>query len=124
MILVAPSTTAASSSSPGTARMNGRKMMTVIGSAKAASGRATPSQLSSRWTCLSRKYTGSEATLAGNSRPIANIMYQASRPGNLYRASANDAIAPSPTARPVTTTEISALLPRFCQKVAEVRIDL
>ena len=45
-ILVAPSTTAASSSSPGIARMNGRRMMIVTGSANAASGSATPNQLS------------------------------------------------------------------------------
>src|SRR5947207_14359125 len=45
-ILVAPSTVAASSSSAGIARMNGRRMTMVTGSENAASGSATPNRLS------------------------------------------------------------------------------
>ncbi len=43
-----PSMAAAASSSPGTARKNGRRMKIVTGSENAASGSATPSRCSSR----------------------------------------------------------------------------
>jgi hypothetical protein len=46
-IRVAPSTTAASSSSPGIARMNGRRITIVMGSPNAPSARARPYRLSS-----------------------------------------------------------------------------
>jgi hypothetical protein len=46
---VAPSTVAASSSSAGIARMNGRRMTIVTGSENAASGSATPNRSSSRF---------------------------------------------------------------------------
>ena len=52
---VQPSIAAASSSSAGTARMNGRRMITVIGIPNAASGSATPSSVSSRWSWRSSR---------------------------------------------------------------------
>ncbi len=60
--LVAPSTTAASSSSPGIARMNGRKMMIVIGSENAASAGPRRASCRAGWTGSSSRYSGSEAT--------------------------------------------------------------
>ena len=44
---LAPSSTAASSSSPGMACMNGRRITIVTGNENAASGIATPQKLSS-----------------------------------------------------------------------------
>ena len=79
-IRVAPSTTAASSSSPGTSRMNGRRITIVSGSPNAASGRATPSGLSSRPSLSSIRYSGSAAALIGNSSPTANSRNRPSRP--------------------------------------------
>jgi hypothetical protein len=67
---------------------------------------------------------GRDATLGGNSRPATNSVYQTSRPRNLYRESANAAMEPSPTDSAVATTAMSALLPTFSQKEAEVRMVL
>ncbi len=71
-IRVAPSTIAASSSSPGMARMNGRRITIVTGSENAASGRATPNRLSFRPICWSSRNSGRAAVLSGNSSPATN----------------------------------------------------
>ncbi len=119
-----PSIAAAASSSPGTARKNGRRMKIVTGSEKAASGSATPIRCSSRPSWRSNRYSGRLATLAGKSSPIMNVPKIASRPRNSYRESANAAIAPRPTASVVATTAMKALLASSCQNMVEVMIEL
>ena len=69
-----PSIAAASSSSFGMLRKNGRRMMIVSGSAKAASGRARPSGLSSSPMSRTRMSSGRIATVTGNSRPSVNTV--------------------------------------------------
>ena len=108
----APSTTAASSSSPGIARMNGRRMTIVIGSENAACGIATPSGFSSSPSSRSSRYSGSAAD--------AEREQQAEREERVERLAALERVArqrerghrAEPTARPVAITAISALLPR------------
>ena len=67
-----PSIAAASSSSIGMLRKNGRRMMIVSGRPKAASGSATPSGLSSSPRSRTRMNSGRIATAAGNSSPSVN----------------------------------------------------
>ena len=103
--------------------MNGRRMRIVNGSENAASGIATPNRLSSIPSRCSNRNSGRAAALAGNSRPVMKKTKSASRPRNEYRDSANEAIAPNPTDRPVATTATSAVLPRDCQKNDELRTE-
>ena len=64
-----PSIAAASCSSFGKLAKNGRRMMIVIGSPKAACGSATPSGLSSSPRFRTMMKTGRIATATGNSSP-------------------------------------------------------
>ncbi len=77
---VTPSTNAASSSSRGMARRNGRMMMTVSGSAKATCGTMRPHRLPTSPSWRIMRYSGSTATVSGNIRPVANTRYMSSRP--------------------------------------------
>src|SRR5271156_2852854 len=112
---LAPSTTAASSSSPGIDRRKGLRMKIVIGREKAASGMAAPSRFSSNPIWRSSRYSGRLATLAGNSKPIINVANTNSRPLNEYLAKAKAAMDPRPTARTVATTAMNKLFPTKCQ---------
>ena len=121
-ILVAPSTVAASSSSAGIARMNGRRMTIVTGSENAASGSATPNRLSFMPIFCSSRNSGRAAVLSGNSSPAVNRRNNPSRPRKVYRDSAKAAIEPSTMASAVATTAMIALFWTACQKTADVRI--
>ena len=92
-----PSIDAASSSSLGMLLKNGRRMTTVRGRPKAASGRAIPSGLSSSPRSRTRMNRGRIATAAGNSRPSVNRVYRTSRPGKVRRAKTNAARAANRT---------------------------
>ena len=74
---------AASSSSRGIAIRNGRRITTVIGSANAACGSATPHQVLPRCRSrVTRMNSGMIATAAGNSSPRTKTMKSGSRHRN------------------------------------------
>lgn len=100
--------------------MNGRRMTTVSGSAKAASQSTRPRMLSTMPILSSSRYSGSAAAFSGHSRPIANTRNRPSRPRNEYRDSANAAIEPSTRTSAVTSTATSALLASGCQNADEL----
>ena len=70
-----PSIRAASSSSTGMLRKNGRRMTIDSGSPKAACGSATPSRLPDSPSWRIRMYSGRIATAVGNSSPNTNSVY-------------------------------------------------
>jgi hypothetical protein len=79
---------AASSSSIGSAIRKGRRMTTVVGSANAAWGSATPHQvLPSCRSRVTRMNSGTIATAAGKRRPRTKTRNRGSRNLNRYRAS-------------------------------------
>ena len=109
-----PSIGAASSSSVGMLRKNGRRMMIVSGSPNAAWGRATPSGLSSSPRSRTRMNSGRIATATGNSRPEREQRVQ--RPRGPGRRSGRRRTPPAPrTGRPATVDE-----PRDQHAVAEL----
>ena len=118
-----PSRAAASSSSAGMLRKNGRSTMIVVGRANAACGRATPSGLSSRPKLRRVTYSGRMATATGNSRPRVNRMYTASRPAKENRASTNAASAAHGTTTSIVIAAIRTLLATCLQNEPDVRIS-
>ena len=94
---------AASSSSIGMLRKNGRRMTIESGNPKAACGSATPSRLPDSPSWRMRTYSGRIATAVGKSSPNTNRVYIASRPRNRIRANTNAAADAQPTVTPTAT---------------------
>ena len=112
-----PSIRAASSSSAGMLRKNGRRMTIVSGSANAACGSATPHGVPVRPRFRTRMNSGRIATAVGNSSPNTNSVNSASRPRNCIRANTNAAIDANTTAIVTEMTAITRLLPNSPQNV-------
>ena len=112
-----PSMRAASSSSIGMLRKNGRRMTIESGSPKAACGSATPSRLPDSPTWRMRMYSGRIATAVGKSSPNTNSVYIASRPRNRIRANTNAAADAQPTVTPTATIATRTLLSSSPQNV-------
>ena len=79
---VAPSITAASSSSAGIARMNGRRITIVIGSANAASGSATPSGVLEQAEVAQQEVERQRRDAEREQQPEREERVDASRPRN------------------------------------------
>ena len=101
---------AASSSSIGMLRKNGRRMTIESGNPKAACGSATPSRLPDSPSWRMRTYSGRIATAVGNSSPNTKSVYIASRPRNRIRANTNAAADAQPTVTPTATIATITLL--------------